>query len=762
MKLLHYLKFDIVILISIVIFNYFVVVNSTTIAREVYTVLFLFIIPGLLLTSLVEMKTKNYWEHCLLVIGLSTCFLLFAGLTENFLLHAFLIHKPLETLPLLYFFDCVFGLLLVIHITLPKKRLPFNISFSQISFFDFCFIFISSLLPLLAILGAISLNNGGSNLFIIILLSLIPIILLGLILFEERIHENTYYWYILTTSISLLLMLSLRSWHISGWDINDEFRIFQLTKNNGFWSPLFNHAYNACLSLTILPTVISVLTRINDEYIYKLALQILFGLTPIALYSLYRNFSTRIVSLLAIFYIIAQPFFIQPMTALIRQEVALFFFALTLTVAFSKTLKKSIANTLFILFGMSMVVSHYSTTYVTLGLFIASFIFIAFFRAFTKQVLVKKLYESIKNFRFNVSLNRNIQAIPLLILLAFTYFWFFQFTQTSGNVVDVFSQTIANFKNTFKHKQQGDETRKSLAVFKLTNANTVENIHAYVELQSQKFTRSIIPTYNVSPSAIKLYPVNNIEVKPFVKFSSVNRWFNNFLNIIKLITKVIVFLGPLLLLFKYLPKSSDKEFIILNTAGVALVVLVIVHPTLGEAYNLSRVYLQILFIAALGSVVCILTFFPMIGNKIKYLLVGLIFSCMFMLLSGLSAQMIGGFAFMHLNNFGDDYDKFYTHDQEVYSARWLVKNSDKRQFIFTDDVSNLRLLSFANIPYALPVLVPSAMYRNSYVYARYANVIRLRTDADLSGVHLEYTFPMKFLNDNKNLIYNNGGSKIYR
>ncbi|HSW96460.1 MAG TPA: DUF2206 domain-containing protein [Candidatus Saccharimonadales bacterium] len=761
MKLFYYLKFDLWLLLLIAIFNYFIVTNTSNILQEVYTTLFLFFVPGLLLSSVVMIKAKDLWEQGLLIIGLSTCFLLFGGLSENFLLHAFLISKPLQTLPLLYFFDCVFGLLIIIHLCLPKKKYDLHISFSRISFYDFCFTAISSLLPILSILGAISLNNGGSNLFIIILLSLIPLLLLGLIFFEEYIHENTYYWYILSTSISLLLMLSLRSWHISGWDINDEFRIFQLTKNGGFWNPLFSHAYNACLSLTILPTILSLMTKINDEYIYKAVLQVLFGLTPIALYSLYRNFSTRIVSLLAVFYIIAQPFFIQPMTALIRQEIALFFFGLTLTVLFSKTLKKSIANILFILFGMSMIVSHYSTTYVSIGLFLSSFIFIAISRAFTKHALVKKLYESIKSLQFNVSLNRNIQAIPLLILITFTYFWFFQFTQTSGNITTVMLQTFSNLKNTFKEKQQSDETTKSLTIFKGRNTNTVDNITQYVELQSKKIAYSAIPTYNIKPETLKLHPVPNIEVKPLFQ-SKANHWINNFFNVIKLITKIIIFLGPLLLLFKYLPQSSDKEYIILNTAGVALVILVIIHPTLGEAYNLSRVYLHILFVAALGGVVCLLTFFPMIKNKIKYLFVGFIFSFMFLLFSGLSSQVIGGVSFMHLNNYGDDYDKFYTHDQEVYSARWLARNSDKKQFIFTDDVSNLRLLAFGNIAYALPVLVPSAMYRNSYVYARYANVRRFRTDGDLSGVHLEYTFPEKFLNDNKNLIYNNGGSKIYR
>ena len=55
----------------------------------------------------------------------------------------------------------------------------------------------------------------------------------------------------------------------------------------------------------------------------------------------------------------------------------------------------------------------------------------------------------------------------------------------------------------------------------------------------------------------------------------------------------------------------------------------------------------------------------------------------------------------------------------------------------------------ANFNNTLAYIVPSGMYKNSYVYARYANITRLRTDANLSGVHLDYAFPVNFLNKNK-------------
>src|SRR5260370_10227296 len=150
--------------------------------------------------------------------------------------------------------------------------------------------------------------------------------------------------------------------------------------------------------------------------------------------------------------------------------------------------------------------------------------------------------------------------------------------------------------------------------------------------------------------------------------------------------------------------------------------------------------------------VLILDMIPKISETVKFFFVSLVMFFIFILFSGLGAQFIGGFAYMHLNNFGEDYDKFYTHDQEVYAAKWFEVYANKRDFVFADEVSGLRLLSFANFASTLSFVVPSAMYKNSYVYARYANIVRLRTDDNLGGVHLDYSFPIDFLNNNKNLI----------
>jgi hypothetical protein len=77
--------------------------------------------------------------------------------------------------------------------------------------------------------------------------------------------ENIYPYALYVASVSILLMFSLRSHHIVGYDINKEYEIFQVTKNNLLWNfSSYPHDYNSSLSISILPSIISLISNIKD------------------------------------------------------------------------------------------------------------------------------------------------------------------------------------------------------------------------------------------------------------------------------------------------------------------------------------------------------------------------------------------------------------------------------------------------------------------------------------------------------------------
>ena len=129
-------------------------------------------------------------------------------------------------------------------------------------------------------------------------------------------------------SAALLLMTSLRGWSVTGHDIQLEYRVFQLTAAHGKWDmSTFQNPYNACLSITLLPTQMAALLHVDDPYIYKVFFQLLFAACPVMVFLLARRYFSVRVAVLAVVYFIGFPTFFTDMPFLNRQEMALLFVA---------------------------------------------------------------------------------------------------------------------------------------------------------------------------------------------------------------------------------------------------------------------------------------------------------------------------------------------------------------------------------------------------------------------------------------------------
>jgi uncharacterized membrane protein len=120
-----------------------------------------------------------------------------------------------------------------------------------------------------------------------------------------------------------------------GWDVIQEFLVAQTTQLAGVWQLSdVKDAYNACLSITLLPTILGNISGVSIEFSYKYIFPLIFAHFPVLVYFFFKKITNFSLSFLAVLYIMAQPFFIQPMVALARQEIAFFFFALLLVTLF--------------------------------------------------------------------------------------------------------------------------------------------------------------------------------------------------------------------------------------------------------------------------------------------------------------------------------------------------------------------------------------------------------------------------------------------
>jgi uncharacterized membrane protein len=135
---------------------------------------------------------------------------------------------------------------------------------------------------------------------------------------------------------------------------------------------------------------------------------------------------------------------------------------------------------------------------------------------------------------------------------------------------------------------------------------------------------------------------------------------------------------------------------------------------------------------------------------------------MFFSFNGALDQFTGGQARLTLDQPPSTFDAYDIHDTEIASARWLAANRDPDLPVQADNVAYLRLQSFANIDTGGAPIFPQTMERNSYVYLIEDNVLQQEAFYIYNSNLLEYNYPLSFLDTNKNLIYNDGGSRIYQ
>ena len=164
------------------------------------------------------------------------------------------VQRPLDPIPLV-----VLGDILTVSLYLFRRKHPAKLAWraqiETISREESRLLVASGFCVALAILGANRLNNGAGDQVSVAALGGMVVTLLLLLRWQQHVRDGMTGATLYLLSLALLLMTSLRGWSVTGHDIQMEYRVFQLTEAQGRWSiSAFHNPYNACLSITVLPT----------------------------------------------------------------------------------------------------------------------------------------------------------------------------------------------------------------------------------------------------------------------------------------------------------------------------------------------------------------------------------------------------------------------------------------------------------------------------------------------------------------------------
>jgi uncharacterized membrane protein len=202
-------------------------------------------------------------------------------------------------------------------------------------------------------------------------------------------------------------------------------------------------------------------------------------------------------------------------------------------------------------------------------------------------------------------------------------------------------------------------------------------------------------------------------------------------------------------------------------AGSAFMVgLFVIFPNLSTEYGVLRAFQETLIVVAPVLVEGSLAIFRSFGERWGLKLTSAVAIVVFISTTGLMPQVLGGYApQLSLDNSGEYYDEYYLHPQEVAAESWLAGEPG----VLPDGLSaavpavfSFKSPSNVSGDQVVSNIYPALIPQSGWVLLNYAIVHHDRAMINVGNDAISYAYPTGILQANKNLVYNNGGTEIYK
>ncbi len=736
----------------------------------------LFGLPMFLLYSKLDWQWADPSERLGYSLVLTLLMLMCMGLAINIVLPHVGVSRPLDRLPVLLAADAVLlALALWRRHHWPRataRRLPW-LSGKDKTVLAFC---VGILLASIA--GAIRLNNdagGGVTLAMLVAAAMMLALLLA---WRRSLDARVVTWAVYCLAAALLLMTSLRGWYITGHDIQLEYRVFQLTKANGSWRmSRFNDPYNACLSITILPTMVAQLTRIADPYVYKLIFQLIFAYCSVMVYKLARRYASMGVALLAVIYFIAFPTFINDVPFIDRQEIAFLFVAGAFLMMTNGSAPLTTRRSFVALCSVGVVISHYSTAYVLIGTLLAAWLLRRATPFLLPAVNIARRWRHLPGLIVRpVRATSAIGLLNILVLVVASLLWTGAYTRTERGLTQTLSSVVQSIRGSpapgsrsadvsyslfsFRTPSEGEVWRDYMsAMLRETQAGRAAGVYYPKQLLSQ------YPTPMVTQKAMPVTRVGRDLGKVHVHAAYVN-------SVIRQgaarLYQVLLGVGLFAVLFsKRRGLARGVDFYALAWGATVVVAVQVVLPIVSIDYGILRAFQQALIVMSPFVAFGTIALFKWLGDRWSLALSSAVAILLFLSLSGVLPQVLGGYPpQLNLNNAGEYYDLYYPHPQEVAAIRWLGglvsgKPGQTQLEIQTDRYTFNRVQTYAGVSPESDIW-PGLLRKNAYVFLGTQTVQKAQAAISYKGDLILYEYPISLLDREKDLIFVDGGARIYR
>ncbi|MBT9132953.1 MAG: hypothetical protein DDT33_01484 [Firmicutes bacterium] len=673
-------------------------------------------------------------------MGLSISFLMFAGLLMNWIYPALGYNRPLSTNSLLISFSIILLILIIIAFLRNRDTLFVKISDFKLNTTEKAFLLLPVLFPLLSIFGMHIMNTTDNNAMLMVLLFLIPAYIIFIAIKHNHVPDRVYAPIIFLTSISLVLLLGLRSSYIIGVDAHVEYYLFRQTFYNGLWQiGVIGNQLDACLSVSLLPTIYQSFLNIDSQYLFKLLYPILFSISPLVIYIISQKYIGSFYAFLASLFFMSQSYFLWAAFSP-RTVLAILFFALAIMTLLHSRLGEFNKKLLFIVFAFSCIVSHYSTAYI--------FFFILLFTWLGMQILPRIISLRKRQALSSNPSNSTSQATTITLKMSqpvmrslvttgivtiFFALLFFWYSQVTGAAFDAGIRFVST---------------------------SLESLHEFFILEARE-----------GGGTLAAFGVGLWEKEIPRQIHFVFSWLTIALIAIGVLTTLARYRrrmaashgGVEELSSEFLYQRIDALFLILALVCSAIFAAAVALPFVFVGYGMDRAFAQMMIVLSPFFVIGGIEVARFVRVRRVYLVILIVLIPFFMCQTATMHQMFGVPASIALNSEGKQYEMFYVHEEEGFGARWLRSNADEKTRIYTDFFGGLWLSSQGMIRSSIydPAFIEDKeAIGDGYIFLRGVNIIGGKLLCRNVQWHNLTEYDHLFVERNK--IYDNSGSQMWR
>ena len=716
-----------VFILSILLLSDIAILLNIPFIRQIFGFLFLTILPGLLILQILKLNKIGDTEKFVLSVGLSISFLMFFGLLINNLSLGLGYETPLSTISLLISFNIILIVLAIVGY--KTNKLPvFSPTNLNLNISEKAFLIVPILFPALSIFGMHVMNTTDNNIILMFLLFLIPIYVIFVCIFNHKFPKRMYPVVIFSISISLLLLMALRSNHIIGADTHREYYFFLTTLDNLHWGVLGHSSIDACLSISLLPTMYHSILNTSSEFLFKILYPLIYSIFSLAIYILSKKYVGELYGFLASCFLMFQANFLWT-TSNSRTCIAVLFFALAMMILFNDRIDPLKKRILFIVFMASCMVSHYATTYIFFFILLGTFVGI--------ELLSKK-------YRFKKVISLTIVSL----LFAFIFFWYSQVTETAFRYgVYFIEDTLTNLNMFFIEESRQTDVQAMLGedimqkgiphkieffftwlTFVLIGVGIITLLRRYKEMSvpELKFKKPdfLKEKFEVTYFVIALICVGLLVAVVALPYISIGYSLDRVYSIVITILSVFFVIGGITL---------SKHFFFFTKHFLSKERTCAKKETL---FAKQKAFTEKCYRSSFGKAFLFKKRFVLqekqksstknTSRVLAYLIILLVLIPYFLCVTGLIYNIFGVPRAIILNSEGEQHDIYFVHDQDSYCAKWLSEYGESNLRMYTDHHYGFDIMiSQGKInPTSIwrkYLLSPNEELTSGYIYLRYPN-----------------------------------------